>query len=73
MALGIEQATLVIILGTLLAIVYSLRILVLLERRIARMDLNVEKMTAKMLKEEMKIEKTLSRKSGSKKGPKKRK
>jgi uncharacterized membrane protein len=73
MALGIEQATLVIILGTLLAIVYSLRILVLLERRMARMDLNVEKMTGRVLKEEMKIEKALFRRSGSKKKSKKRK
>jgi hypothetical protein len=38
MAISVEGVTLAIIVGTLAAIVYSLRILVLLERRVARMD-----------------------------------
>ena len=38
-----------IIIGTLAAIVYSLRVLILLERRIARMDLNIESLTRKMV------------------------
>jgi hypothetical protein len=46
-----------IIIGTLAAIVYSLRVLILLERRIARMDLNIEALTQRILREELKIEK----------------
>jgi hypothetical protein len=45
-----------IIIGTLAAIVYSLRVLILLERRIARMDLNIESLTRKVLSEELRIE-----------------
>jgi len=51
-----EQIILAIIVGTLGAIVYSLRILVLVERRIARLDMNIEKLVRKVLKEEVKIE-----------------
>lgn len=52
MTLGFEGITLSIILATLAAIVYSLRVLVVLERRIARIDLNMERMTEKILLEE---------------------
>ena len=45
-----------VIIGTLAAIVYSLRVLILLERRIARMDLNIEVLTQRILREELKIE-----------------
>lgn len=45
-----------IIIGTLAAIVYSLRVLILLERRIARMDLNIEALTNRILREELIIE-----------------
>ena len=51
-----EQIILAIIVGTLAAIVYSLRILVLVERRIARVDANMEKIVNAVLKEEIKIE-----------------
>ena len=54
--LGLEGVTIAIITGTLFAIVYSLRILVLLERRIARMDENLLKITHRIQAEEMKIE-----------------
>ena len=60
-----EQMLLVIlsvIIGTLAAIVYSLRILVLMERRVAKIELHLERMVGKVLKEEMKIEKGLKRK-----------
>ena len=53
MPLSLEGATLAVIIGTLAAIVYSLRILVLLERRIARMDYHLELMTRKIAKAEM--------------------
>ena len=52
MSLGFEGITLSIILATLAAIVYSLRVLVILEKRISRIDLNMERMTEKILLEE---------------------
>ena len=55
------RITLAIIIGTLAAIVYSLRVLVLLERRMARIELHIEKLVKRVLKEEMIIEKKLSR------------
>ncbi len=58
-----------IIIGTLAAIVYSLRVLILLERRIARMDLNIEALTNRVLQEELNIEReerTIEAKLGAK-------
>jgi len=57
-----EQIILSIIIGTLLAIVYSLRMLVLMERRIARLDHNIEKLVRSVLKEEQTIEKSIKKK-----------
>jgi len=62
MALGLAEITLLIIIGTLAAIVYSLRILVLLERRIANMELNIQALSKKILKEEFRIEKRMTKK-----------
>lgn len=62
MALTLEQLTLAIIVGTLAAIVYALRVLVILERRIARMDGNIMKITKKLIAEELKIERALKTK-----------
>jgi len=45
-----------VIFGVLAAIVYSLRVLVIMERRIARMDAHIEVITRKIAKEEMVIE-----------------
>jgi len=67
MDLTVGEITLYIILAIVLAIVYSLRILVLLERRIARMDYNIERMTEKIAKEEIKIENALKKKPKAKK------
>jgi hypothetical protein len=55
--LGVEEVTLAVILGTLLAIVYALRVLVLMERRIARIEGHIEGVVSKIMKEELKIEK----------------
>lgn len=69
-------AILGIIIGTLAAIVYSLRILVLVERRIARMDAHIEIITKKIAKEEVRIERAeteIMRKIGNKKPAKKSK
>ena len=54
--LSLEGVILAVILGTLAGIVYSLRILVLVERRIARIDLNIEKLSRRIFKEEISIE-----------------
>lgn len=56
MVLGMQELILAVIVGALAAIIYSLRILVLLERRMAKMDENIEKITKKVLAEELKIE-----------------
>lgn len=61
MPLDISQLTLSIIIGTLAAIVYSLRVLVLMERRVARMEMHLERIATRVLKEELKIEKALAR------------
>jgi len=61
---GLEMAEVIlaVIVGTLAAIVYSLRILILLEKRVASMEENIEKLTRKVLKEETFIEKSVKRK-----------
>ena len=61
MTLGLQELTLLVILGTLAAIVYSLRVLVIMERRIARIELHLEHLVEKVMREELKIEKKLSR------------
>jgi hypothetical protein len=69
MALNLEGVILSIIIGTLAAIVYSLRILILMERRMSRIEGHVESISAKILREELRIEHALS---GKKKAKKKR-
>ncbi len=70
----VTTVTLAVVVGTLAAIVYSMRILVLMERRIARIDKHIELMAMNILKDEQKelqneakIESMLSRRSSSKK------
>jgi len=58
----IQYFILAVILGTLLAIVYSLRVLIMLERRVASMEMNIQKLTQKVLKEEVSIQKAFLRK-----------
>jgi hypothetical protein len=62
MAVGLAEITLSIIIGTLAAIVYSLRILVLLDRRIEKIEKHIEAMANKIVQEEIKIEKTFKAK-----------
>jgi len=59
LSFGVQEFTLAIIVGTLAAIVYSLRVLVLMERRIARIESHVERAVDKVLKEEVKIKTSL--------------
>jgi len=54
--MGLETVILAVIIGTLFAIVYSLRILVLMERRISRIDVHIEALVSSVLAEEKKIE-----------------
>ena len=46
----------VIIFATLAAIIYCLRVLLLMERRVARIDTHIEALVKTVLKEELKIE-----------------
>lgn len=48
-ALELAEVILAVIIGTLAAIVYSLRVLILLERRVASMEFNIQQMTAKLV------------------------
>ncbi len=63
--LSVTEITLAIILGVLAAIVYSLRVLVLLERRMARVDENLERIVMKVASDEKLIEKKLGIKESS--------
>ena len=54
--------TLAIIIGTLAAIVYALRVLVLMERRVARIDKHIEMLAEKMIVEEHRIERIVGKK-----------
>jgi hypothetical protein len=45
-----------IVMGTLFAIVYCLRVLVLMERRVARIEIHIENLATRILSEELKIE-----------------
>lgn len=58
----ILRITLAVIIGTLAGIVYSLRVLFLIERRIARIEEHMDKIVHRVLKEEIKIEKLVRRK-----------
>ena len=62
MVFDIQSITLAIIIGTLAAIVYSLRILVLMERRIARIEMHIESVVEKVMKEEIRIEGAIKKK-----------
>lgn len=64
--LNIEQFILAIILGVLAAIVYSLRVLVLMERRVANMEMHLEKIAERTLREEQRIEEAISKKAKKK-------
>jgi len=71
--LELAEVILAVIIGTLAAIVYSLRVLIMLERRVASMESNIQRMTGRILKEETVIERIMSsKKSSSRKRPAKR-
>ena len=61
-SLELAEVILAIIIGTLFAIVYCLRVLILLERRVASMESNIQRLTSKVLHEETVIERSIKRK-----------
>lgn len=71
--LSLAEVILAVIIGTLAAIVYSLRVLIMLERRVASMELNIQKLATKILKEEAIIERAIARKPAKRAKPKKAK
>lgn len=56
------RVTLAVIVGTLAAIVYCIRVLILMERRVARIEEHLDNIAHKILSEEQVIEKALRRK-----------
>ncbi len=60
--LELAEVILAVIVGTLAAIVYSLRVLILLERRVASMEMNIQRLTSKVLHEEVAIERIIKSK-----------
>jgi len=59
--LSMEQAILIIMVGVMAAIVYSLRVLVLMERRVASMENHLENIAGRILREEVTIEKMVKK------------
>jgi uncharacterized membrane protein len=57
--LDVQNLILAVIIGTLAAIVYSLRVLVLMERRIASIETHIERVIEKIMKEEIVIEREI--------------
>ena len=49
--LELAEVILAVIIGTLAAIVYSLRVLIVVERRVASLEMNIQRMTSKILDE----------------------
>ncbi len=56
------RITLAVIVGTLAAIVYCVRVLILMERRVARIEEHIDNIAHKILSEEQVIEKSMRRK-----------
>lgn len=59
---AVIRITLAAVIGTLAAIVYCLRILVLMERRVGRIEAHIDALVHKVLKEERHIESLVKRK-----------
>ena len=56
-SLELAEVILAVIIGTLAAIVYSLRVLILLERRVASMEMHIERMASKTLGKSLSVSK----------------
>ena len=60
--LELAEVILAVIIGTLAAIVYSLRILIVVERRVASLEMNIQRMANKILAGENYLKKAVSKK-----------
>ncbi|MCK5282603.1 MAG: hypothetical protein KAK00_04295 [Nanoarchaeota archaeon] len=58
----LPYAVLAVTIGMLAAIAYSLRVLILMEKRIARMEMHIENLLERVMKKERKIEEKVSKK-----------
>ncbi len=56
------RIVLAVIVGVLFGIIYCMRVLVLMERRVARIEMHVDHVVGKILKEEKVLERKLKRK-----------
>lgn len=56
------RVVLAVIVGVLFGIVYCMRVLVLMERRVARIEEHIDRVVHKILREEVKIARTVKRK-----------
>ncbi len=55
------RIVLAVIVGVLFGIVYCMRVLVLMERRVARIEEHIDRVVHKVLQEEIRIEKSAKR------------
>jgi len=55
------RIVLAVIVGVLFGIVYCMRVLVLMERRVARIEEHIDRMVHKVLQEEIRIERAKKR------------
>ncbi len=55
------RIVLAVIVGVLFGIVYCMRVLVLMERRVARIEEHIDRVVHKVLQEEIRIEKATKR------------
>jgi len=56
------RVVLAVIVGVLFGIVYCMRVLVLMERRVARIEEHIDRVVHKILREEVKIARAVKRK-----------
>ncbi len=56
------RIVLAVIVGVLFGIVYCMRVLVLMERRVARIEEHLDRIVHKVLQEELRIERGIKRK-----------
>jgi len=55
------RVVLAVIVGVLFGIVYCMRVLVLMERRVARIEEHIDRVVHKLLQEEIKIERSIKK------------
>ena len=56
------RVVLAVIVGVLFVLVYAMRVLILMERRVSRIEFHIERMVRGVLREELKIEQLVRKK-----------